>query len=402
MDSEDTLFMLYTSGSTGKPKGIQHSNAGYLLYTMMTHKYVFDIKPDDVYACVADVGWITGHSYIVYGPLANCSTTLMFESTPLYPDAGRYWDMVERHKITIFYTAPTAIRALMKSGEEPVKKYDRSSLRVMGSVGEPINPEAWKWYFDVVGDGKRAIVDTYWQTETGGIIVTPLPGCTPMKPGAAMRPFFGIDLALYNTEDGKIVEGNDKSGVLCITKPWPGMVRTVYGDHTRFLNTYMTAFPGNYFTGDGCLRDKDGDYWITGRVDDVINVCGHRLGSAEIESALVEHDAIVEAAVVGIPHDVKGQALFCYVTCKNGTESSPELIKSMRMKVREVVGAFATPDHILIAPSVPKTRSGKIMRRLLRKVACGDTTNLGDISTLADPTVVDKLVAAVAAMPQKK
>lgn len=397
MDSEDTLFMLYTSGSTGKPKGIQHSTAGYMLYTTMTHRYVFDLKPDDVYACVADVGWITGHSYIVYGPLSNGATTLMFESTPLYPDAGRYWDMVERHKINIFYTAPTAIRALMKFGEDVVRKFDRSSLRVLGSVGEPINPEAWKWYFDVVGEGKCAIVDTFWQTETGGIIVTPLPGCTPMKPGAAMRPFLGIELALMDS-DGKRIEGNGKSGVLCVSKPWPSMVRTIYGDHSRFLNTYMTAYPGHYFTGDGCTRDKDGDYWITGRVDDVINVSGHRLGSAEIESALVEHEAVVEAAVVGIPHDVKGQSLFAYVTCKQGVERTDQLVSELRYEVRKHVGAFAMPDDILLTTAVPKTRSGKIMRRLLRKIACKETENLGDISTLADPSVVDMLIQARNAM----
>lgn len=396
MDSEDTLFMLYTSGSTGKPKGIQHSTGGYLVYTTLTAKYVFDLRPDDVYACVADVGWITGHSYIVYGPLSNAATTLMFESTPLYPDAGRYWEMVERHKINIFYTAPTAIRALMKYGEAPVKKYDRSSLRVLGSVGEPINPEAWKWYFDVVGDSTKYIVDTFWQTETGGIVCTPLPGITPMKPGAAMQPFLGVELALY-TEEGKIVEGNDKSGVLCITKPWPSMVRTIFGDHSRFLNTYMTAYPGTYFTGDGSKRDADGHYWITGRVDDVINVSGHRLGSAEIESALVEHPSVVEAAVVGIPHDIKGQSLFCYVTCKNGVEYSPKLIAEMHDCVRQHVGSFARPDDIVLAAAVPKTRSGKIMRRLLRKIACRETDSLGDISTLADPGVVTNLIDQVEA-----
>lgn len=394
MDSEDTLFMLYTSGSTGKPKGIQHSTAGYLVYATLTTRYVFDLRPDDVYACVADVGWITGHTYIVYGPMSNGATTLMFESTPLYPNASRYWDMVERHKINIFYTAPTAIRALMKFGEEPVKKHDRSSLRVMGSVGEPINPEAWKWYFDVVGDGNKYIVDTFWQTETGGIVCTPLPGITPMKPGAAMQPFLGIDLALYD-EEGKIVEGDGKSGVLCIQKSWPGMVRTIYGDHNRFLNTYMTSFPGNYFTGDGSTRDADGNYWITGRVDDVINVSGHRLGSAEIESALVEHEHVVESAVVGIPHSVKGQSLFAYVTCKVGVEANKEFIAELHACVKQHVGSFARPDDIILAPAVPKTRSGKIMRRLLRKIACRETDNLGDVSTLADPTVVDTLIKSV-------
>lgn len=400
MDSEDCLFMLYTSGSTGKPKGIQHSTAGYILYAMMTHKYVFDLKADDVFACVADVGWITGHSYIVYGPLANGSTTLMFESTPLYPNAGRYWDMVERHKITIFYTAPTAVRALMKFGVDPVKKHDKSSLRVLGSVGEPINPEAWKWYFDHVGEGRCHISDTYWQTETGGVIFSPLPGCTPMKPGACMRPFFGIEPVLVD-EQGKELEGNGVTGVLCVRKPWPGMVRTVYGDHGRFLNTYMTAYPGLYFTGDGCIRDADGDYFITGRVDDVINVSGHRLGSAEIEGALVEHELVVEAAVVGVPHDIKGQSLFAYVTCKGDIECTPELIKEMRLVVRKFVGSFAQPDDIVLAPSLPKTRSGKIMRRLLRKIACRETDNLGDTSTLADPSVVDTLIATVAKLDGK-
>jgi len=403
MDSEDTLFMLYTSGSTGKPKGIQHSSAGYLVYTMLTHQYVFDLKDDDVYACVADVGWITGHSYIVYGPLSNCSTTFMFESTPLYPDAGRYWDMVERHQINIFYTAPTAIRALMKHGTDIVKKYDRSSLRVLGSVGEPINPEAWQWYFDVVGNSKCAIVDTYWQTETGGIVVTPFPGCTPMKPGAATTPFLGIELEIRD-EKGEVVEGNDKSGLLLIKRPWPSIARTCYGDHQRYLTIYMAPYEGRYLTGDGCLRDSDGHYWITGRVDDVINVSGHRLGSAEIESALVEHDSVVEAAVVGIPHDIKGSSLFAYVTTKNDVETSSELIKELRNSVAKFVGPFAKPDDIVFAPSVPKTRSGKIMRRLLRKIGCGETdlTKLGDISTLADSGVVSKLIDIVEAYKKKK
>lgn len=404
MDSEDTLFMLYTSGSTGKPKGIQHSTAGYMVYTALTHKTVFDVKEDDIYACVADVGWITGHSYIVYGPLANRATTFMFESTPLYPNAGRYWEMVQRHKINIFYTAPTAIRALMKFGQEPVQSYDRSSLRVLGTVGEPINPEAWQWYFDVVGEGKCAVVDTYWQTETGGIVVTPLPGCTPMKPGAATSPFFGIDLGLMDTESGAEIKGNDKSGVLVIKKPWPSMVRTIFGDHSRFLKTYMTAFPGCYFTGDGAYRDTDGHYWITGRVDDVINVSGHRLGSAEIESALVEHPQVVEAAVVGIAHAVKGQSLFAYVTCQVGVENSAQLQKEMKEVVKKFVGSFAKPDDIVLAPAVPKTRSGKIMRRLLRKIASGETklSALGDISTLADPQVVTNLIKSVSAHNESK
>jgi acetyl-CoA synthetase len=394
MDSEDPLFMLYTSGSTGKPKGILHTTGGYLVYAAITHKYVFDLKPDDVYACVADVGWVTGHSYIVYGPLANCATTLMFESTPLYPDAGRYWDMVQRHKINIFYTAPTALRALMKYEDGPVKKYDRSSLRVLGSVGEPINPEAWRWYFDVVGDGRCAIVDTFWQTETGGIVMTPLPGCTPMKPGAAMRPFFGVEPVLMN-DQGKVLEGNDVSGMLCFARPWPGIARGVYGDHPRYLTTYMSAFPGLYFTGDGAIRDKDGDWWITGRVDDVINVSGHRLGSAEIESALVEHPSVVEAAVVGVPHDIKGWSLFAYVLCKEGVVSSPTLLKELANEVRKHVGAFAQPDDIIVAPGLPKTRSGKIMRRLLRKIACQETDSLGDITTLADPSIVTSLIKIV-------
>ena len=393
MDSEDPLFYLYTSGSTGKPKGLAHTTAGYLLYTSLTHKYVFDYRDGDIYACVADVGWITGHSYIVYGPLCNGATTFMFESTPLYPNAGRYWDMIERHKITQFYTAPTAIRALMKYGEEPVKKYNRSTLRVMGTVGEPINPEAWKWYYDVVGDSKRSIVDTYWQTETGGIIVTSLPGATPMKPGSATFPFFGIDLGLMD-DKGVEIKGNDKSGVLVVKKPWPGGARTIYGNHERFLNTYMTAYPGTYFTSDGCTRDADGYYWITGRVDDVINVSGHRIGSAEVESALVAHNCVAEAAVVGVPHSVKGQALFAYVIPKNGVSASKELEVELQLAVKNGVGSFAKPDHVLVTPALPKTRSGKIMRRLLRKIACQETepAQLGDISTLADPSVVEKLI----------
>jgi len=393
MDSEDILFMLYTSGSTGKPKGIVHTTAGYLVYTMLTHRYVFDLKDDDIYACVADVGWITGHSYIVYGPLSNCSTTFMFESTPLFPDAGRYWDMVARHKISIFYTAPTAIRALMKHGKDFVTKYDRTSLRVLGSVGEPINPEAWQWYYEVVGNSKCSIVDTYWQTETGGIVVTPLPGCTPMKPGAATTPFFGIDLELKN-EEGKVLEGNDVSGLLVIKEPWPSIARTIYGDHNRYLMVYMASFKGNYLTGDGAQRDSDGHYWITGRVDDVINVSGHRLGSAEIEHALVEHESVVEAAVIGVPHDIKGSSLFAYVTCKVGVEASPKLTKELKNTVAKFVGPFARPDDIVVTPFVPKTRSGKIMRRLLRKIASGekDLSKLGDISTLADSGVVSKLI----------
>ena len=367
MDSEDILFMLYTSGSTGKPKGIQHSTGGYLVYTSYTHKTVFDLKEDDIYACVADIGWITGHSYIVYGPLCNATTTFMFESTPLYPDAGRYWDMVERHKINIFYTAPTAVRALMKFGTDIVKKYDRSSLRILGSVGEPINPEAWRWYYDVVGDSNKYIVDTYWQTETGGIICTPLPGAHTMKPGAGTAPFFGINFVLVD-QQGNEIKGNDVKGILCIKNTWPSQVRTIYGDNNRFLNTYMTAYQNMYFTGDGCIRDKDGVYFITGRVDDVINVSGHRIGSAEIESALVSYSLVAESAVVGIPHAVKGSALFAYVTVKNGVDTNDNnLVNTLKDVVKKQIGSFAKPDNILITPALPKTRSGKIMRRLLRK-----------------------------------
>lgn len=401
MDSEDTLFMLFTSGSTGKPKGIAHTTGGYMVWTSLTHKTIFDLKEDDVYACVADVGWITGHSYIVYGPLSNGSTSFMFESTPLFPNPGRYWDMVQRHKISIFYTAPTAIRALMKFDTKHVEKYDLSSLRILGSVGEPINPEAWRWYYDHVGRGNCAIVDTYWQTETGGFMVTPFPGCTPMKPGAASTPFLGIDLALMDEKGSEIPEqkGEKQEGILCVKQPWPGMARTVFGDHQRYLNVYMTAYPGYYFTGDGCTRDEDGFYWVTGRVDDVINVSGHRLGSAEIESALVAHEAVAESAVIGIPHSVKGQALFAYVIPKVGVKENAELVQSLRNKVKTIVGSFAKPDHVLITPSLPKTRSGKIMRRLLRKIACGEGSDrLGDVSTLADPKVVDALIAKRSAM----
>ena len=393
VDSEDSLFMLYTSGSTGKPKGILHTQAGYLLYTMMTTKYVFDLRPDDIHACVADVGWITGHSYIIYGPLANGATTLMFESTPLYPDASRYWQLVEKHKITSFYTAPTAIRSLMKFGNDIVTKHDRSSIRILGTVGEPINPEAWRWYYNVVGNQQCSVVDTYWQTETGGHMLTPLPGATPQKPGSATLPFFGVAVEILDT-DGNVQSGNNVSGVLAISRPWPGMARTIFGDHSRYLQTYMATYKGYYFTGDGALRDKDGYYWITGRVDDVINSSGHRIGTAEIESALVLNSKVAEAAVVGIPHDVKGQALFCYVIAKNGITSTPEVVKELKQSVRDAVGSFATPDYLLIIPALPKTRSGKIMRRLLRKIACGDTENLGDTSTLAEPEVVTSLIDA--------
>jgi len=399
MDSEDTLFFLYTSGSTGKPKGVAHTTAGYMLYTTMTHRYVFDYRPGDIYACVADCGWITGHSYIVYGPLSNGATTVMFESTPLYPDAGRYWDLVQRHKITQFYTAPTAIRALMRHGTEPLEKYDLSSLRVLGSVGEPINPEAWKWYFENVGKGRCAIVDTYWQTETGGIIVTPLPGCTPMKPGSCSRPFFGIELAVLDPQTGveiPYVPGQESHGVLCVTKPWPSITRTVYNNHDRYMNQYLLPYPGKYFTGDGCTRDADGYIWITGRVDDVLNVSGHRIGSAEVESALVAYPAVAEAAVVGFPHDVKGEGIACYVITRAGVEESEDLVKELKVQVRKVVGPFATPDYVIITAGLPKTRSGKIMRRVLRKIISNEADQLGDISTLAEPAVVDALISKVA------
>ena len=391
MGSEDTLFLLYTSGSTGKPKGISHTSAGYLLYTMLTHKYVFDCREDDVYACVADIGWITGHSYVVYGPLANGATTFMFESIPTYPDAGRYWDMVERHKITQLYTAPTAIRAIARMGDEFVKKYDRSSLRILGSVGEPINPESWHWYNDVVGEKRCNIVDTWWQTETGGIMITPLPGATPTKPGSATFPFFGIEPVLLDDE-GIEVSGNGVSGLLAIKSPWPGIARTIQGDHQRFEQTYLDPFPGYYLTGDGCRRDEDGYYWITGRVDDVINVSGHRMGTAEVESALVSHPACAEAAVVGFPHEIKGQGIFAYVILKEGFDENAELIGELRNEVRMHIGPIAVPDQILISPGLPKTRSGKIMRRILRKIASMETDELGDISTLADPSVVEQLI----------
>jgi len=414
MDSEDTLFLLYTSGSTGKPKGVLHTSAGYLAYTMATHRYVFDIQPGDVYACVADVGWITGHSYIVYGPLANGATTFMFESVPTYPDAGRYWDMVERHKISVFYTAPTAIRALMKFGDDFVTKYDRSSLKVLGSVGEPINPEPWLWYYNVVGNGQCPIVDTYWQTETGGIIITPFPGATDLKPGSATLPFFGIQPALLDKKTGKEIEpvavadkgdGGDakqddadkeeemQSGILVIKRPWPGIARTVYGDHQRYLNTYMGNYPGYYETGDGAKRDKDGYYWITGRVDDVLNVAGHRLGSGEIENVVVEHPDIAEAACVGIPDEVKGQAIFVYAIATATAKISDELKAEIKQNIRKKLGAFCTPKHIMVVKNVPKTRSGKIMRRILRKVACEEFDNLGDVTTLADPDVVKEMIA---------
>ncbi len=391
MGSEDTLFLLYTSGSTGKPKGISHTSAGYLLYTMLTHRYVFDHREDDIYACVADIGWITGHSYVVYGPLANGATTVMFESIPTYPDSGRYWDMVERHKITSFYTAPTAIRAIARDGDAFVKMYDRSSLRILGSVGEPINPESWQWYYHVVGEGRCNIVDTWWQTETGGILITPLPGATPTKPGSATLPFFGIEPVLLDDE-GHELEGNDVAGLLAIKSPWPSMARTIQGDHVRFTQTYLDPFPGYYLTGDGCRRDEDGYYWITGRVDDVINVSGHRMGTAEVESALVSHPGCAEAAVVGFPHEIKGQGIFAYVILKEGFDADAEVVGELKNEVRTHIGPIAAPDHILITSGLPKTRSGKIMRRILRKIASQETEDLGDTSTLADPSVIDQLI----------
>ena len=390
MNAEDPLFILYTSGSTGKPKGVMHTTGGYMVYASMTHQYVFDYHDGDIYWCTADVGWVTGHSYIIYGPLANGATTLMFEGVPTYPDASRFWQVVEKHKVNIFYTAPTAIRALMREGDGPVTATDRSSLRLLGSVGEPINPEAWMWYHNVVGEGRCPIVDTWWQTETGGIMITPLPGATATKPGSATRPFFGIQPVLVDG-DNKIIDGA-ADGNLCINRSWPGQMRTVYGDHERFIQTYFTTFPGRYFTGDGCRRDDDGYYWITGRVDDVINVSGHRMGTAEVESALVAHPKVAEAAVVGYPHDIKGQGIYAYVTLVMGEEPSDELRAELRQWVRKEIGPIATPDLLQWAPGLPKTRSGKIMRRILRKVAADDFAELGDTSTLADPGVVDDLI----------
>ena len=392
MNAEDPLFILYTSGSTGQPKGVVHTSGGYLTYAAMTHELVFDYQEGDIFWCTADVGWVTGHSYIVYGPLANGATTIMFEGVPTFPDAGRFWDVCEKYKVNQFYTAPTAIRALMGQGDDFVKSYDLSSLRILGTVGEPINPEAWNWYNDVVGGGRCPIVDTWWQTETGGHLMTPLPGATELKPGSAQQPFFGIEPVVLEPASGEVIEGNDVECVLCIADSWPGQMRTVWGDHERFEKTYFSDYKGYYFTGDGCRRDADGDYWITGRVDDVINVSGHRMGTAEVESALVAHAKVAEAAVVGYPHEIKGQGIYCYVTLMNGEEPSEELRKELRTWVRTEIGPIASPDLIQWVPGLPKTRSGKIMRRILRKIAEDDFGALGDTSTLADPSVVDDLI----------
>lgn len=390
MDAEDPLFILYTSGSTGKPKGVMHTTAGYLLGAAMTHKYVFDYHENDIYWCTADVGWVTGHSYIVYGPLANGATTLMFEGVPTYPDNSRFWQVVDKHQVNIFYTAPTAIRALMAAGNQPVSSTSRTSLRILGSVGEPINPEAWEWYYSVVGDSRCPIVDTWWQTETGAIMITPLPGVTDLKPGSATKPFFGVKLALLDA-DGNELDG-PAEGNLVISQSWPSQIRSVFGDHERCINTYFSAYPGFYLTGDSARRDGDGYYWVTGRVDDVINVSGHRLGTAEIESALVLHDAVAEAAVVGYPHDIKGQGIYAYVTLMTGTEPSGTLSQELTQFVAGEIGSFAKPEIIQFAPGLPKTRSGKIMRRILRKIAANELDNLGDTSTLADPAVVQQLI----------
>ncbi|MFW5927307.1 MAG: acetate--CoA ligase, partial [Wenzhouxiangella sp.] len=390
MDAEDPLFILYTSGSTGKPKGVLHTSGGYLAWASWTHEIVFDYHDGDIYWCTADVGWVTGHSYIVYGPLANGAVTLVFEGVPNYPDNSRFWQVVDKHRVNIFYTAPTAIRALMRAGDEPVHKTDRSSLRILGTVGEPINPEAWHWYYHVVGDGRCPVVDTWWQTETGGILISPLPGATDLKPGSATRPLPGIRPALVDSE-GQLLEG-ENAGNLVLTDSWPGQMRTVYGDHERFGQTYFSAYKGYYFTGDGVRRDADGYYWITGRVDDVINVSGHRLGTAEVESALVEHSAVAEAAVVGFPHDIKGQGVYAYVTLMEGREGDDALAKELVEWVRKEIGPIATIDHLQWAPGLPKTRSGKIMRRILRKIAANEHDQLGDTSTLADPEVVEHLI----------
>ena len=390
MNAEDPLFILYTSGSTGKPKGVLHTTGGYMVYVAMTHKYVFDYHDGDIYWCTADVGWVTGHSYIVYGPLANGAVTLMFEGVPNHPSSSRFWEIVDKHKVNIFYTAPTAIRALMREGNNPVKSTSRISLRLLGTVGEPINPEAWVWYNDVIGEKRCEIVDTWWQTETGGILISPFPGITPTKPGSATKPFFGIEPVIVNSEN-EVLEGSAE-GNLCIEHSWPGQMRTIYGDHERFAQTYFSNFPGRYFSGDGCKRDEDGYYWITGRVDDVINISGHRLGTAEVESALVEHAYVSEAAVVGYPHDIKGQGIYAYVTLSLDVKPSEIIEKELKMIVRKIIGPIATPDLIQFSPNLPKTRSGKIMRRILRKIAADDYQNLGDTSTLADPSVVISLI----------
>jgi acetyl-CoA synthetase len=390
MNAEDPLFILYTSGSTGKPKGVLHTSGGYLVYTSITHQYVFDYHDGDIYWCTADVGWVTGHSYILYGPLSNGAISMMFEGVPNYPTNSRFWEVCDKHKVNIIYTAPTAIRALMQGGNDPVKKTSRKSLRLLGTVGEPINPEAWEWYYHVVGDDRCPIVDTWWQTETGGILITPLPGATKLKPGSATHPFFGVQPEIVDAE-GKVQSGAT-SGNLCIIDSWPGQMRTVYGDHQRFIDTYFKTYPGKYFTGDGCRRDEDGYYWITGRVDDVINVAGHRLGTAEVESALVAHPKVSEAAVVGYPHDIKGQGIYAYVTLMAGENPNEDLRKELVGWVRKEIGPIASPDLIQFAPGLPKTRSGKIMRRILRKIAEDEYGNLGDTSTLADPAVVDDLV----------
>ena len=390
MNAEDPLFILYTSGSTGKPKGVLHTSGGYIVYASMTHQYIFDYKPKDIYWCTADIGWVTGHSYIIYGPLSNGATTIMFEGIPNYPDSSRWWQVVDKYKVNIFYTAPTAIRALMKEGDAPVKKTSRKSLKLLGTVGEPINPEAWMWYYKIVGDSKCPIVDTWWQTETGGILIAPQPGAIDLKPGSATKPFYGIKPVIVD-EAGKILKGACK-GRLCMSQSWPGQMRTVYGDHKRFIDTYFSQFDGKYFTGDGCKRDKDGYYWITGRVDDVIIVSGHNLGTAEIESAFVAHPKVAEAAVVGYPHDIKGNGLYCYVTLNAGEQTSGDLERELKLWVRKQIGPIATPDLIQFAPGLPKTRSGKIMRRILRKIAANEHGELGDTTTLADPSVVDSLI----------
>ena len=392
MDSEDPLFILYTSGSTGNPKGVVHTTGGYLTYAAYTHKYVFDYHEDDIYFCTADIGWVTGHSYVVYGPLANGATSVLFESIPTYPDAGRYWRIIRDLKVNIFYTAPTALRTLAQFGDEHVKKYDLSSVRILGTVGEPINPEIWKWYHNVVGDGRCDIMDTWWQTETGGILITPIPGVTPTKPGSATLPFFGVQPVIVKPETGEELKGNNVEGALCLKTTWPGQSRTIYKDHARFVETYFTQYPGLYFTGDGCRRDEDGYYWITGRIDDVLNVSGHRLGTAELESALMEHDEVAEAAVVGMPHDIKGVGIYAYVILYQPHKLSDELIESIKEVVRNKIGRFAAPDRVHITNGLPKTRSGKVMRRILRKIAAAEYDGLGDISTLADPTVVEVLM----------